>query len=300
MNGKLFVAYSMIIITWGSAFPGIKAALESYSPEHLALFRLLIGSISLIIFAVVKKIKLPDLRDIPFILLLGFLGFMTYHTALSIGEETVSAGMASLFVSTTPIISAILAVVFLKEKFHKTGWIGSLIAFLGVAIISFGSGIPQTAYLKGVIFILIAAIGESFYFIFQLNYLKKYGFIPFTIYTILAGTLFMLIFLPGLGNEIATASYSSTFSVIYLGLVPTVLPYLAMAYVTENAGALAATSSLYLTPVAAIVISWIFLNEVPTWISLVGGVITLVGVSISSMKIDQDDVTLGCATNTRG
>ena len=110
----------------------------------------------------------------------------------------------------------------------------------------------------------------------------------------------MLIFLPGLGNEIATASYSSTFSVIYLGLVPTVLPYLAMAYVTENAGALAATSSLYLTPVAAIVISWIFLNEVPTWISLVGGVITLVGVSISSMKIKQDDVTLGCAANTRG
>ncbi|WP_141770478.1 DMT family transporter [Bacillus sp. MUM 116] len=285
MNSRLFVAYSLIIVAWGSAFPGIKTALQSYSPEHLALFRLMIGSISLIIFAIIKKIKLPDFKDIPVILLLGFLGFMIYHTALSMGEKTVSAGMSSLLVSTTPIFSAILAALFLKEKFNKMRWIGSLIAFCGIVIISFGSGIPQSAYVKGVIFILIAALGESFYFIFQTNFLKKYGFIPFTIYTIIAGTLFMLIFLPGLGKEIAAASYSATFSVIYLGLVPTVLSYLAMAFVTEKAGALAATSSLYLTPVAALVISWIFLNEVPTWVSLVGGIMTLVGVSVSGINL---------------
>ncbi|MFL0362833.1 DMT family transporter [Pseudobacillus sp. 179-B 2D1 NHS] len=284
MNWRIAIAYSMTVIAWGSAFPGIKIALASYSPEHLALLRLLIGSIGLVIFAVAKRIKLPDLKDVPAILLLGFLGFTVYHTALSVGEKTVSAGVASLLISITPIFSAVLAAVFLKERFSKMGWIGSLIAFSGVAVISLGNGGSLSAVAAGVLLILIAAIGESCYFVFQTNYLNKYGFIPFTIYTILSGTFFMLFFLPGAAAEIVAASSSATFAVIYLGLFPTIVPYFAVAYMISKAGASEATSSLYLTPIAALIISWICLGEVPSLLSLSGGILTLAGVSFSLWK----------------
>ncbi|AZU63867.1 EamA family transporter [Neobacillus mesonae] len=284
MNGKVIAAYTIIIVAWGSAFAGIKAALGSYSPEHLALLRLLIGSTTLIIFAAVKKIRLPDVKDIPVILLLGFLGFTVYHSALNYGEQMVSAGIASLLVSTAPIFSAVLAAAFLKEKFTKAGWIGSLIAFSGVALISFGTGHTQTAYFIGILFIITAALGESFYFVYQAKYLRKYGFIAFTVYTIIAGTLFMLPFLPGLGREVLAASAGSTIAVIYLGLIPTVLPYLALAYITSKVGASEATSSLYLTPAAALIISWLMLGEIPTMISLAGGVLTLIGVGVIQRK----------------
>ncbi|MDF9759734.1 drug/metabolite transporter (DMT)-like permease [Peribacillus simplex] len=181
MKWKVFLANSLLIILWGSAFPGIKVGLQSYSPEHLSILRLLIGAIGLIIFATIKKISLPDLKDVPIILLLGFLGFAVYHTALSFGETSVNAGAASLLVSTTPIFSAILATVFLKENFSKAGWIGSITAFLGVAMISLGMGGSVTAFALGALLILIAALSESFYFVFQTNYLKKYGFLPFTV-----------------------------------------------------------------------------------------------------------------------
>ena len=66
-----------------------------------------------------------------------------------------------------------------------------------------------------------------------------------------------------------------TLSVIYLSVFPTVLPYIALAYITSHAGGPSeATSSLYLTPVTACIIAWIWLGEVPTFISIVGGVIT--------------------------
>ncbi|MGG4266584.1 DMT family transporter [Peribacillus simplex] len=285
MKWKVFLAYSVIIMLWGSAFPGIKVGLQSYSPEHLSVLRLLIGAFGLIIFAAIKKIRLPDLKDVPIILLLGFLGFAVYHTALSFGETSVSAGTASLLVSTTPIFSAILASVFLKENFSKVGWIGSITAFLGVAMISFGMGGSVAAFALGALLILIAALGESFYFAFQTNYLKKYGFLPFTIYTIIGGALFMLFFLPGIGAEISNASVSSTYAVIYLGLFPTVIPYFALAYVTSKVGASEATSSLYLTPAVALIISWILLGEIPTLLALLGGVLTLVGVSLSNLNI---------------
>ncbi|MGG3497442.1 EamA family transporter [Peribacillus simplex] len=285
MKWKVFLANSLLIILWGSAFPGIKVGLQSYSPEHLSILRLLIGAIGLIIFATIKKISLPDLKDVPIILLLGFLGFAVYHTALSFGETSVNAGAASLLVSTTPIFSAILATVFLKENFSKAGWIGSITAFLGVAMISLGMGGSVTAFALGALLILIAALSESFYFVFQTNYLKKYGFLPFTVYTIIAGALFMLFFLPGIGREMSNASVSSTYAVIYLGLFPTVIPYFALAYITSKVGASEATSSLYLTPAVALIISWLLLGEIPTMLALGGGGLTLVGVSLSNLNI---------------
>ncbi|MGG4037866.1 DMT family transporter [Heyndrickxia ginsengihumi] len=285
MKWKVFLAYSLTIILWGSAFPGIKVGLQSYSPEHLAVLRLLVGAIGLIIFAIIKRIKLPHIKDIPIILLLGFLGFTVYHTALSFGEKNVSAGSASLLVSTTPIFSAILASVFLKESFSKIGWLGSIVAFLGVAMISFGMGGSVSVIALGALFILLAALGESFYFVFQTNYLKKYGFLPFTVYTIISGAIFSLFFLNGIEAEISNASALSTYAVLYLGIFPTIIPYFALAYIISKVGASEATSSLYLTPVIAIFISWIWLGELPTLLSLLGGILTLIGVSLSNIKI---------------
>ncbi|SCC31006.1 Uncharacterized protein BW664_02661 [Bacillus mycoides] len=78
-------------------------------------------------------------------------------------------------------------------------------------------------------------------------------------------------------------------SVIYLGVFPTVLPYIALAYITSHAGASEATSSLYLTPVTACIIAWIWLGEVPTFISIVGGVITILGVIITHLTFKKDN-----------
>ena len=48
---KLTFAHMITIILWASAFPGIKAVLTAYSPEHVSLLRLLIGSLILILLA---------------------------------------------------------------------------------------------------------------------------------------------------------------------------------------------------------------------------------------------------------
>ncbi|NRD80898.1 EamA family transporter [Bacillus sp. BRMEA1] len=285
---RVMLAYCLPIFLWGSAFAGIRVGLESYTPEHLALSRLLIGYIALIFIAIITQMHLPELKDIPIILLLGFLGFTVYHTALNVGEETVSAGAASLLVSTTPIFSTLLAVWFLRERFGLSRWIGSSISFFGVVLISLGTG-GAVSFTNGVLFILLAAFSESIYFVFQTRYLKKYGFLAFTTYTIWAGTFFMLFFFPGLISEMTKSSIDSTLSIVYLGLFPTVIPYLALAYVTSHVGASEATSSLYLTPALAFVIAWIWLGEVPTLLSLVGGVITLSGVMFMHIKVDKQN-----------
>ncbi|MFJ7941798.1 DMT family transporter [Peribacillus sp. NPDC096622] len=283
---NVIVAYGLAIFLWASAFPGIRVGLEYYTPEHLALFRLLVGSIALVVIAILTRMRLPELKDTPAILLLGFLGFTVYHTALNVGEKTVSAGAASLIVSMTPIFSALLAVWFMRERFGFIRWIGSIISFLGVILISFGTG-DHFEFNTTILFILLASFSESLYFVFQKRYLIKYGFLAFTTYTIWAGTFFMLFYLPGLGQEIISSSIESTLSILYLGLFPTVIPYLALAFVTSRAGASEATSSLYLTPALTFVISWVWLGEVPTTLSAIGGIITLFGVLFIHIQGDK-------------
>ncbi|MBJ8052345.1 DMT family transporter [Bacillus cereus] len=287
-NPRIVCAHAFTILIWGTAFPGIRMGLEAYTPEHLTLLRLLIASLILLLFSLIYKLRLPDLKDIPVIFIFGALGFTIYHIALNYGEKSVNAGPASFIVSVTPILTAILASVFLNEKMKLNGWIGGVISLVGIAFLSLSQG-DAVHFNSGVLLILLAAISESLFFVFQKPYLKKYGFLPFTIYTIWSGTVFMLIFLPGIYQEIVAAPIGTTWSVIYLGVFPTILPYIALAYITSHSGASEATSSLYLTPVTACVIAWIWLGEVPTFVSIVGGIVTILGVVIAHLTFKKDN-----------
>ncbi|MCW9129443.1 DMT family transporter [Bacillus paramycoides] len=285
---RIVCAHAFTILIWGTAFPGIRMGLEAYTPEHLTLLRLLIASLILLLFAFIYKLPLPNLKDIPVIFIFGALGFTIYHIALNYGEQSVNAGPASLIVSVTPILTAILASIFMNEKMKLNGWIGGVISLVGIAFLSLSQG-DSIQLNSGVFLILLAAFSESLFFVFQKSYLKKYGFLPFTIYTIWSGTVCMLIFLPGIYQEIVAAPIETTLSVIYLGVFPTVLPYIALAYITSHASASEATSSLYLTPVTACFIAWVWLGEVPTFVSIIGGIITILGVVIAHLTFKKDN-----------
>ena len=63
MSRIFYCALAAILLLWASAFVGIRTALHSYSPTHLALLRNLIASLVLVGFALWKKQRLPALRD---------------------------------------------------------------------------------------------------------------------------------------------------------------------------------------------------------------------------------------------
>lgn len=280
----VYCAFAMIIILWGSAFPFIKIALQDFQAEHLSALRLVIASTILMLIGIAKKVPFPNMKDVPLLLLLGICGFAIYHTALSIGEYYVSAGVASLLVSTTPIFSALLAMSFFKETFPRIAWLGSVIAFVGVALIALGNGTPLKGYVFGIVLVLLASFSESIYFTFQKALLDKYGFMALTIYTMVAGALAMLVWLPGSLNDLQSAHVSTVLAVLYLGIGPTVLPYLALAYMIQKVGVSDATISLYLTPVVALLVAYIMLREIPTLVAMLGGIVTLIGVTITAIR----------------
>ncbi|EOD3943241.1 TPA: DMT family transporter [Staphylococcus aureus] len=282
LRDTTFLSYLFTIILWGSAFPMIKIALNDFSAESLSAFRLILATIILLPFVIIKKLPTPELRDIPVIFILGFCGFVIYHTALNFGETLISAGISGILVSTTPIFSSALAYIFLKEHFSKWNWLSSLVAFIGISIISISKDDYTTINVLGVFIILLASFSESLYFTFQKKYIEKYGFIAFTLYTIMASSPFMLIFIPEIINDIHGATFTSIVSILYLAIFPTIIPYVLLAYIVKSVGVSDATMSLYLTPIVSLLLSYLLLDELSTTLAIIGGIITLLGVSLSN------------------
>ena len=278
-TSRTLIALAFALVIWGSAFAGIRAGLRAYSPANLAILRFLVASLVLAIYAGIAHFRRPVLRDVPGLVLTGAIGIAFYNLALNYGETRVTAGGASLLIASTPIWTALAARLWLHEKLTAIGWCGVFVSFAGVALIASGEGEGiRLSFSRQALIILAAAVANALYIILQKHYLGRYSALEFTAYAMWFGTALMLPLGNGLVHTMRTVPASATLAVIYLGIFPAALAYVAWAYVLSHGPAGRTATLLYGIPITAIGVAWIWLREVPRLISLVGGAIALGGV----------------------
>lgn len=289
---RLVAAVIVTLVVWGSAFAGIRAALVGYTPTHVALFRYTVASLTLAGYALAVRMPLPRWRDLPGLAAVGFIGITFYNTALNYGETVVPAATASFLIASAPVWMALLGAAFLREKLLLAGWAGIILSFAGVGVIAFGraglgqaGGLSLTGQLNWpALLVLAASVASAIYSLGQKPYLKRYSAVQTAAYIVWTGTVFLVPFGAGLPAEIMRAPLAATVACVYIGVVPGAIGYVTWAYVLSKTSASRAGSFLYGIPVVALAIAWVWLGEVRSPVSLLGGLLVLAGVVIVNAR----------------
>lgn len=277
MNTKTLVAINLSIFLWASSFSGIKSALTSYQPETIVFSRFLIAAILLMVFGLTTRIRLPEKRDISGFLLMGFIGIVMGNLAQTYSLNSISAGVGSLLTVITPVFATILATVLYREQLSRWGWLGIVISTCGIVAISLTQG-SNLAFNSGLMIGIGAAMAMAIFFLLQKHYLERYTAIEITTYSIIAGTLLLLVFLPGFVDELRQARANATLALLFLGIFPSNIAYISWSYGLAKAPVSLATNFLNLFPVMGVVIAWYWLQEIPNTGAMLGGLLILVGV----------------------
>ena len=279
---KLPLAVGISVVAWASSWVSIRVAITAYTPAQLALGRYLVASMILLPLILARR---PHFKrsDWPRIAGAGLFGFTLYNLCLNAGEKTITAGAAALIGSTIPVLSILSARIFLGERVNSRIWQGSAVALVGVALIAWGeeSGIGFGA---GAFLVMGAAICAAIYNTLQKPLLAKYAALDVTAVAIFCGTALLVPLGGGLIEAARAAPLSANLNLLLLGAFPGALGYVLWMWCLAQMPVAKLMNYLYLVAPISIVLGWIFLRELPSGLSLVGGAITLVGVVYTSRK----------------
>jgi drug/metabolite transporter (DMT)-like permease len=284
-SGRLLApAAAVLTVTlWASAFVAIRSAGHHLSPGALALGRLLVASGALGLLALARREPLPARRDFGRIVLCGLLWFALYGVVLNSAERRVDAGTAAMLVNVGPILIAILAGFILREGFPRKLLLGCGVAFSGAVVIgaATSNGIAPS---WGAVLCLVAALAYAGGVIAQKPALVRVSPLYVTWLACTAGALACLPFAGSLWSEASAAPLSTIAWVVYLGIVPTAIGFVAWGYALSRTTAGRMGSTTYLVTPIAILLGWLILGESPPALAFAGGVLCLAGVAIARRR----------------
>ncbi|RNC84794.1 MAG: hypothetical protein ED557_05380 [Balneola sp.] len=180
-----------------------------------------------------------------------------------------------------PIFAIIIATLFLGEQTSLLGWIGVLLAMIGIGLLNY-EGLRSLDL--EMLMLIIIPISSAVFFVFQKPLLKTLRSYEVMFYSILVGTLVLLVLDHSFLIVIPKAAISTNLAAIYLGLIPTAIAFNLWAYVLSKLEVSYTSRYLYLVPVFTVFFSFIILNQIPKQNVLLGGGIILFGVYLSQRK----------------
>jgi drug/metabolite transporter (DMT)-like permease len=294
MTPLLAFKLTMVAALWGGTFIAGKILAQSLPLMTAAFGRFFVASILLVFVAVKMEGKLPRLNREQILLtaILGFTGIFLYNICFFGALARVPAGRTSLFVSLTPIVTAVLAGLIFSERLGVRRWAGILVALIGaIVVITRGDligGITDISQSLGLgeLMMLGAVFSWAAYTLISRKALETLSPIVATTYGTLWGFVFLTIGAIGEFKDVDWfhLDWRVWTSVFYLGAFGTVLAFIWYYQGIQTVGPSRTAIFTNLVPAFGVLFSAALLGE-PILISMVvGGLIAVLGVSLVNKK----------------
>ncbi len=274
---------------WGGQFVIYKIVEREVGPVFAVVFPITIAMLLLIPIVYRERRrkntnKVLSLRDLGQFLLIGVLGQVVAQFFTSWGVRSTLASNAALLGLALPILTALMAYLFLAERMTRLRWISFVLAALGVLECSgvrWGDlAFRDSKYLLGNSMIFLSVAGSAFYNVYSKRLLLRYSPLQVVLYSYY---VFVGLMLPvAIYAEPQTFRNMLNLGVgIWLGLIllAVFVYFLAMVIflsVLSRLDATQAALSNYLIPLFGVLTAAVVLHERLTKFMVIGGVLVLV------------------------
>ena len=296
MTRREITAYSALTasaVVWGGSIVAQKLALGSFSVVEVSVLRGL-GALLLLIpfwwWQEGGRVRFTG-QDVMVLALLG-LGVLGNHLLTLLGLQYIAAAAAGVIIGSSPAITAFLSSLLIRDVPFRAVWIGCLVSFVGVALVS-GNGSPATGsrpWLGGIL-IVLGLVSWALYTVGSRRIMERFS--PLTVnWTTLLVSLVLQVPLLWLDPKVMTAGWESVqaggwWTLAYLIVFATALGQQAWLHGVQGVGPSRAGVFVNLIPVSALLLSALILGESIGLREVIGIALILAGVWLVNVQSAQ-------------
>ncbi len=272
---RLLPMFSLVLamLLWASSFVALKLAFRGYHPMQVIFGRMLIASLCFLPFvASFRKLNYRR-RDLKYLLIMAVCEPCFYFLFEAKALELTSASQAGMITAMLPLLVAILAWSWLKEKISRLTLLGFSLAIVGAVWLSLASDTSPEAPdpLLGNFCEFLAMVCAAGYTVSLKHLSSNYPPLFLTAVQAFIGSLFFFPFLllPGVGFPGHWESLPAL-AVIYLGTFITFGAYGCYNYGVSRIPASQAAGYVNLIPVFGVILGMLILGEtlnLPQWLA---------------------------------
>lgn len=275
----------LVIVVWGITFVSSKVLLNhGLLPAEIFAIRFFLAYLCMI-FICRKPLWSMNVKDELMMAGLGVMGgalyFLTENYALLYG----STSNVAILVSSTPLLTALVVGLFFRAEWLKRRqWIGTFIAFIGMAMVVFNGEVILRLNPLGDILAITAALMWAFYSLFMRFVVDRYSvdFITRKVFAYgLLGILPVLFIHPSevmmhpmqmLQNPVVIGN------LMFLAFIASTACFLLWNWSMKIVGTVRATNYIYIQSVVTMIMAWLVLDERITWMAIMGIAVLIGGM----------------------
>ena len=277
----------LAILFWGVSFVATRAVVQQISPITLIFMRATLGSLLLIgILTARRRPWWPPRSAWAPLLLMGFIGVAFHGVLQAYALQLTSAVNSGWLIGVTPIWTAILAAIHLRERFPPRKLIGLALGFAGAVLVvtrgRFGSDVLALPATRGDLMILASTVNWAVYSVVGQPTLKRLGSLVATTCAMLVGWALLAIpFVASRGwVDFARLTGAGWVAVLFLGVCCSGLGYLWWYGALERIEVSRVAALLYLEPLVTLAAAVALLGETVGVTTIVGGLLLVGGVAL--------------------
>ena len=291
MSRSSLARLALLALLWGSSFLWIKLALRGFTPVQIVFVRLALGAAVLAPIALARGLRFPTNRKTwAHLFIAALVATAIPYTLFGIGEQTVGSNVAGVLNATTPVWTVLIASVAGTDRVTSVRrGLGITLGFAGtVLIFSPWESAGEIASWGGLA-CLAASASYGIGYVYMGRYLTNRGIPPLMLSTsqLAAGTVLIALAMPFGGLAAPNWRADAVASLLILGILGTGIAYLLNYRLIADEGATAASTTIYLLPIVAVVLGALVVNEPTTTPVIVGMLLVLAGVALAQRKPSQ-------------